>query len=602
MNEHYVASGSNRLSVIGLIFLFFMSLNPVFAQLPPALQKIEGLQVTDDSRVRKYISPTKVLWQSVQDEGFIQNPAYLLGPNRGQAVLATDQGFCILRSSDTVKPGILLDFGINLHGGIQFVTGMTGNKEPVRVRIRFGESVSEAMSDIDTVGGATNDHAMRDFILPLPWLGTIEVGNSGFRYARIDLVDGDRELILKEANAVFSYRDIPYVGSFRSNDERLNQIWDMGAYTVHLNMQEYLWDGIKRDRLVWIGDMHPEVSTINAVFGYNDVVPKSLDLVRDITPMPEWMNGISTYSMWWIIIHRDWYMQHGQLNYLKEQAAYLEKLTEHMISRVEGNREKLDGTRFLDWPSSENPEAIHAGLQAMLIWAFDAAGDIFQVLADPAMEQRAKEMATNLRTYLPPHGNSKQAASLMALVGLMDAGEANREVVAKDGVKDFSTFYGYYMLEAKAKAGDYQGALDNIREYWGAMIDLGATTFWEDFNIDWMENAARIDDFVPAGKVDVHASYGGYSYEKLRHNLSHGWASGPTAWMSRHVLGVQVVNPGATTLLIQPNLGDLEWVEGTYPTSKGPVQIRHDRRQDGSISTSVTAPDGIQVQVMEPKP
>jgi alpha-L-rhamnosidase len=42
----------------------------------------------------------------------------------------------------------------------------------------------------------------------------------------------------------------------------------VGADTVHLCMQDYLWDGIKRDRLVWIGDMHPEVSTINAVFGF----------------------------------------------------------------------------------------------------------------------------------------------------------------------------------------------------------------------------------------------------------------------------------------------------------------------------------------------
>lgn len=48
----------------------------------------------------------------------------------------------------------------------------------------------------------------------------------------------------------------------------------------------------------------------------------------------------------------------------------------------------------------------------------------------------------------------------------------------------FSTFYGYYMLEAMAMAGNYQGALDVIREYWGAMIDLGATSFWEGFDIN----------------------------------------------------------------------------------------------------------------------
>ena len=82
-------------------------------------------------------------------------------------------------------------------------------------------------------------------------------------------------------------RDIPYVGSFRSDDERLNRIWEVGAYTVHLNMQDYLWDGIKRDRLVWLGDMHPEVRTINAVFGHNPVVAQSLDVTRDVTPAYE---------------------------------------------------------------------------------------------------------------------------------------------------------------------------------------------------------------------------------------------------------------------------------------------------------------------------
>ena len=95
--------------------------------------------------------------------------------------------------------------------------------------------------------------------------------------------------------------------------ERLNNIWQVGAYTVHLNMQKYLWDGIKRDRLVWVGDLHPEVMTVNTVFGYNEVVPKSLDLIRDITPLPGWMNGMCSYSIWWLLIQRDWYYYQGDL-------------------------------------------------------------------------------------------------------------------------------------------------------------------------------------------------------------------------------------------------------------------------------------------------
>lgn len=54
---------------------------------------------------------------------------------------------------------------------------MPSSHEPITVRIRFGESVSEAMCDIDGANGATNDHAMRDFTIRLPWLGVMEVGN-----------------------------------------------------------------------------------------------------------------------------------------------------------------------------------------------------------------------------------------------------------------------------------------------------------------------------------------------------------------------------------------------------------------------------------------
>lgn len=32
---------------------------------------------------------------------------------------------------------------------------------------------------------------------------------------------------------------------------------------------------------------------------------------------------------------------------------------------------------------------------------------------------------------------------------------------------------------------------------------------------------------------------GAWCYVGLRHSFCHGWASGPTAWLSRHVLGIE---------------------------------------------------------------
>jgi alpha-L-rhamnosidase len=566
----------------------------ITAQLPPVFGPEYTSKVQKSNLVKQYITPVKIVWQSDNSNTFMLNSDNLLKSGDGQADLNSGNYFT-MKSDNHTLPGIVLDFGKELQGGVRLITTIDDCNRHVKVRIRLGESVSEAMSDIGEKD-ATNDHAMRDFIVELPWLGKLEIGNSGFRFVRIDLIDWNTRLVLKEVSAAFVYRDIPYLGSFKCNDDRLNQIWLTGAYTVQLNMQDYLWDGVKRDRLVWVGDMNPEIMSINTVFGYNEVVPKSLDLARESTPLPGWMNGISSYSMWWIINHHNWYMYQGNLTYLREQKDYLIRLLDQLIEKTDASgMEKLDGGRFLDWPSSENPEAVHAGLQSLMVMTMKAGADLCLVLGEAAEKTKCLQALELLRKHVPAAGNSKQAAALLALADLMPADKADREVLAVDGARRMSTFYGYYMLQAMAKAGNYGGALDDIRTYWGAMLDLGATTFWEDFNMDWTVNASRIDEVVPAGKVDVHGDYGAYCYLGYRHSFCHGWASGPTSWLTENVLGITVAEPGCRTLKIVPHLAGLQWAEGTFPTPFGIVKVRHDRMPDGTIRSKIDAPKGVKI-------
>ncbi len=585
----------NRLIRFLTVALVLATLAPAMAQLPPVFAGTDASKVRSTSLTRKYLTAERVVWVSDPSGKQVVNAENILKPGIGQADLNQGKYLTLISDKDS-KPGLILDFGREIQGGIEIVTTIS-NKKPVgSVRVRLGESVSETMSDVG-VDGATNDHAMRDFVVALPWLGRLEVGNSGFRFVRIDLIDLDTKVEIKEISATFTYRDMPYLGSFSCNDERLNQIWMTGAYTVHLNMQDYLWDGVKRDRLVWVGDMHPEVMTINSVFGNNEVVPKSLDLARDLTPLPNWMNGISSYSMWWILIQRDWYYYQGNLDYLRKQKDYLTALLHQLSTKIDpSGKEILDGGRFLDWPSSENKEAVHAGLQSMMVITFQAGAELCTVLGDPETAKLCKFTVEKLKKHIPGMAGSKQAAALLAMSGLVSPEKANAEILAKDGVHKMSTFYGYYMMKSRAMAGDYQGAIDNIREYWGAMLDLGATTFWEDFDIDWMKNAARIDEVVPEGKVDVHRAYGGYCYKELRHSFCHGWASGPTSWLTQYVLGVSVLEPGCEKIKIEPHLGDLLWVKGTFPTPFGVVKIEHQKMPDGSVKTKVDAPKEVKVQ------
>jgi hypothetical protein len=534
-----------------------------------------------------FVHPTRVVWTSGAGE---VNTNTLLKARAGQAALIEKLPPLVLPPGQ----GIVLDFGVELAGSIELFTPPQKPKKPAHVRVRFGESVAEAMAELGE-RDAQNDHALRDLRVQLPWLGKTTVGPSGFRFVRIDNPDSDTEVRLSQVRAVATLRDLPYLGSFKSSNPRLDAIWATGAYTVHLNMQDYLWDGIKRDRLVWVGDMMPEVAVINAVFGQVDVVPRSLDFARDLTPPGKWMNDIGSYSMWWILLHETWYQHHGDLAYLRAQQPRLADLLRRLDARVGADgRENINGMRFLDWPTYADKAAVHEGLQALLILTMDAGARLSDVLGDTESASLARATAARLRLHQPPASGRKAAAALMVLAGLGDAKELSRSILQKNGPSDLSTFYGYFVLEALAQAGDIDVALDFISHYWGGMLDQGATTFWEDFDLNWTKNAGRIDELVPPGKADLHGDFGAYCYRGFRHSLCHGWAGGPTAWLSRHVLGISPAAPGFTQVRIEPRLGSLAWAEGTYPTPRGVIRVRHERQPDGTIRSTVSLPPGVE--------
>jgi hypothetical protein len=412
---------------------------------------------------------------------------------------------------------------------------------------------------------------------------------------RVDLLENDRSITLKEARAILRFRNIPYLGSFKSNDERLNRIWMTAAWTVHLNMQEYLWDGIKRDRIVWLGDMHPEVMTLKSVFGKNPVVPESLDLACGQYPLPQWMNGMSAYSFWYLIIQKEWYFHFGDLEFLNRHKDYIIGLINLIATKIKANGDETFGPKFLDWPSTPNQPGVESGYRALLVWALKDAADLCKVLKEPEAADICKQSIEKIILQKKDPNGLKQAAALMAIAGTMDAGKACEEYVSVGGAKGFSTFYGYYMLQALSMAGQYQTALDVIRNYWGGMLDMGATTFWEDFNLDWTENVTRIDELPVEGKKDIHGDFGDYCYPGYRLSLCHGWSSGPAAWLSEHVLGVKILEPGCKKISINPHMGDLQWVEGTFPTPYGVIWVRHEKQADGKVKTKIRAPRQVKI-------
>ena len=81
--------------------------------------------------------------------------------------------------------------------------------------------------------------------------------------------------------------------------------------------------------------------------------------------------------------------------------------------------------------------------------------------------------------------------------------EEDVDMLRQGGAQGFSTFMAYYILTAIAIAGGTD-MLELLKTYYGGMLSRGATTFWEDFDVSWLENSGRIDELPQEGQKDIH--------------------------------------------------------------------------------------------------
>ena len=540
-----------------------------------------------DERVWEVLFPIRI----VKLFGKVTNAEALLKEQLLQVNLNEPDCTVLENTEDGEESGILLDFGREINGAARILTFSSHSQMPASVHITYGESVAESLSKIG-YKNATNDHSVRDTDVFLPSYSDMTFNETGFRFLYIHLNGKGVKLSLKAVTAVSVYRDIPALGSFRCDNETINRIYDTAAYTCKLCLQNYIWDGIKRDRLVWVGDMHPEMLTVRTVFGNIPIMAKTLDFIREATPMTKWMNNMPTYSLWWMIIVRDWYFYTGNKEFLENNSGYILSLSKKICSIVSDDGSDSIGYYFLDWPTNDT-EAGKYGSRALLVLALNAAAELSRYCNDIATADLCDKKAEILKTCEWNTCTAKQTAAMIALAGCCDEIIAASEIL-EGGAVGFSTFMSYYLLKAAAKK-DMTATLSVLEEYYGAMLKLGATAFWEDFNIEWAKNASPIDEIPGDGKSDVHGDNGAFCYKGFRHSLCHGWSSAPTAFLAEEVLGIHILSVGCKKVEIKPNLGDLSWAKGTYPTPYGIISVECRRLENGEIHTKWTAPEEIEV-------
>ena len=494
------------------------------------------------------------------------------------------------------KSFLILDFGKELVGGARILTyAARGDR---RVRLRFGESLSECCADLGE-DNATNDHSNRDFYVELTDWSDMKFGNSGFRFLRID-TEQDSSFKFKAIVAATEIDSREQIGYFESDDLLLNKIWNTAAYTLRLCIQNgFLWDGIKRDRLVWVGDLYPMIRAAYCLYGDLPEIRNSLSFVQKEGIPPKWINNIPMYSIWWLVNCADDYFHTGDGEFIQKNLIFIYAVLNEIKRFVADNGETQFDSNFIDWAmhyqEGENEEKRQdelAGVNSLLRIALAKTERLLIALGeDSAICEQI--LAKLNRKTLSVH-SYKQAAALAVLSGTRT--EREHAVLIAGGAKGISTFMAYPILSALACYGEYDFNMQTIKEYYGKMLSLGATTFFEDFDVDAAEGVCRIDEFPKAGEKDFHRTFGKFCYKGFRHSLCHGWSSGVIPYLAETVLGIKEINDSEYE--IDAHLSYLKHVKGVYPTRYGNIEVEYRLHEDGTYSISVNAPKEVKISHM----
>ena len=391
---------------------------------------------------------------------------------------------------------------------------------------------------------------------------------------------------------VISYPADRTESSFACDDETLNRIWQVGAYTLELTCREVFIEGVKRDHWVWSGDAVQSFLMNYYLYGDRQLVKDAIWYLRGGDPVVMHVNQIMDYTFYWFTSIRDYWLFTGDAAFVKQAWTRMTSLMDFAISRLDRcGRPHADrgDWMFIDWA----PEPLHnyGGVtsfeQMLFVRALEAMAELGKVAGAPEkLLGMYRVRAQKLKLEVVPLFWSDEKGALMHLLkddgtldpqltrypnmfglfyGYFTPEEAERvakNVILGDKVMKIQTPYmRFYELESLCTLGRQEDVMKAMLEYWGGMLDEGATSFWELYNTD-------------EKGLDKYAMYG-RSYGK---SLCHAWGASPIYLLGRYYLGVEPVKPGFAEYEVKPCLGGLKWMEGDVPTPSGPVHVRVDEK------------------------
>jgi hypothetical protein len=245
----------------------------------------------------------------------------------------------------------------------------------------------------------------------------------------------------------------------------------------------------------------------------------------------------------------DLYRYNQDMPFLSSQRSNLLRILQLIQSEMENGLMETFGptvTVFADWSQDMvhfgtfplAPEAIKIGSMVDEM-AFQQGAFLLAELGDMTDASAYAALADSTKTailaaYFDPTSGTfgtRVQTNAMAIYSGIETDPAVMEgifqnILSQRPVYPVTPYFNYFVISAMNKAGHRAEAIQLIKTVWGSMLSTGATTFWE------------IYDPQCVNRPDFHSCLTAYAnnFESdgaiLYVSLSHGWSSGPAAFLS----------------------------------------------------------------------
>ena len=464
----------------------------------------------------------------------------------------------------------LVDFGRETFGFVK-LHGLRGDG---KLTVYYGESKEEALSKEGAIALdrlQIKTAAKKDSVMPL---------SKAFRYVNIEM---EPSLQLDSVSMLYEYADVTDRGSFRCSDEELNRIYDVAKYTLHLNTREFFIDGIKRDRWVWSGDAYQSNLMNYYLFFDSPTVERTMAALRGKDPVTGHINTIMDYTFYWFLGIYDYYLYTGDKTFINQFYPRMQSLMDYVLGRrnQDGLLQGLPGDWiFIDWADGLSKKGEVSFEQLLFARSLETMALCADIVNDREGKQAYTKLADELKQKLfslywnpAKHAlvhsrvDGKQTENVTRYANMFgiffdyfnpqQKQEVKQHVLLNDAIQQITTPYmRFYELEALCAMGEQAYVLQQMKDYWGGMLKLGATSFWEEYN--------------PSKKGAEHYAMYGRAFGK---SLCHAWGASPIYLLGKYYLGVRPTAPGYATYTIEPKLGGLKWMQGAVPTPGGNIEL-----------------------------